>query len=108
LENTYAELNQNGKAKESIMSKRIPVPLAVTLLASLATFATQARAETQYPYCIQYAGGQNGIGAVSCGFVSRAQCMETASGLGSMCVENPAYHLPSERVVKHHRKHKSE
>ena len=90
------------------MSKRIPVTLAVVLLAGLATFATQARAETQYPFCIQYAGGPEGAGAVSCGCVSRAQCMESARGLGSMCVENPAYHWPSERAVKYRGKHKSE
>jgi hypothetical protein len=52
--------------------------------------ASPSRAHIVYPWCVQYGGGRNGIGATSCGFVSREQCMQTASGLRAMCVENPA------------------
>ena len=64
-----------------------------------------ASAETIYPWCVQYPGGSDGIGAVSCAFVSRAQCAQTASGFGSMCVPNPAYPdaTPVRPARKHHR-----
>jgi hypothetical protein len=82
------------------MSKIFSGMLVATFLAGLAAFTLPARAEIQYPWCIQYAGGQHGIGAVSCGFVSREQCMATARGLGSMCMENPAYPTILKRPIK--------
>ena len=37
--------------------------------------ASHVHAATNYPWCVQYGGGHKGIGATSCGFVSREQCM---------------------------------
>jgi hypothetical protein len=51
---------------------------------------SSASAQTIYPWCVQYTGGEKGIGATSCSFVSRDQCMMTARGTGADCVENPA------------------
>ena len=88
------------------MRKRNMGLLAGALLA-LVTLASPSRAEVQYPWCIQYSGGRNGIGATSCSFVSFAQCMETARGLGSMCIENSAYSgAPSRSARRHHKRHK--
>jgi hypothetical protein len=84
------------------MLNRILGVLAIALPAAMVTPASPARAEIQYPWCVQYGGGRNGIGATSCGFVSREQCMATASGLGSMCVENPAYPALARQPVKIH------
>jgi hypothetical protein len=89
------------------MPKPIAVTFAATLLAGLATFAPPAQAANYYPWCIQYGGGWEGIGATSCGFVSWAQCMESASGVRAMCVENPA-NPPRERAARPRRKTKSE
>jgi len=50
-----------------------------------------ASAEIVYPWCVQYPGGQEGIGSTICSFVSRAQCQQTAMGMGAMCMQNPAY-----------------
>ena len=88
------------------MSKFSSAMIAAALLAGLAAFASPARAEIEYPWCIQYAGGAHGIGATSCSFISREQCMASASGLGSMCVENPAYPTSVRRPVKKHHPHR--
>lgn len=53
--------------------------------------ATPARAEVIYPWCIVYGGGAGGDGGTNCGFVSRAQCMATASPNIGYCYENPMY-----------------
>jgi Protein of unknown function (DUF3551) len=91
------------------MSKLSTGMFAATLFVGVAAFTTPGSAATNYPWCVDYGGGRNGIGAISCGFVSYAQCMETARGMGSMCIQNPAYQAPSERAVRHrHKKKKSQ
>jgi hypothetical protein len=92
------------------MSKFFSGMLVATFFAGLAPFTSPARAEIQYPWCVQYPGGEYGIGAVSCGFVSLEQCMETARGLGSMCVENPAYPtiVKQPRKIRHPRRRHSQ
>ena len=72
---------------------------------AMLTMPAGASAETLYPWCVQYGGGQEGIGATSCAFVSRAQCEQTAMGMRAMCVPNPAYPdtVPARPVRKHHR-----
>ncbi len=90
------------------MPKSIVGTLAAALLAGLAAFASPASAETQYPWCVEFSGGRDGFSATSCGFVSFAQCMETASGTRSTCVKNPSYRGPSERAAKSRHKKKSE
>jgi hypothetical protein len=88
------------------MSNRIAATIATALLAAFCTFVPPAYAATNYPWCIQYGGGRQGIDAVSCGFVSYAQCMETARGMGSMCLENPAYSGPTKHVFNPRHKKK--
>jgi hypothetical protein len=70
---------------------RLVAILAVAGGAALLGQPAPARAETLYPWCIQYAGGQDGIGAAICSFVSKAQCEQTAMGMNAMCMTNPAY-----------------
>ncbi len=90
------------------MSRYSSGMLVAAFLAGLAAFTSPVRAEIQYPWCIQYPGGAHGIGATSCSFVSREQCMATARGLGSTCMENPAYPTTVKRPMKirhPHRRH---
>lgn len=70
------------------MPKLVAASLALAALAAVLAPAPPARAEIQYPWCAQYA---KRIGGTNCGFVTRAQCMETISGVGGWCYENPAY-----------------
>jgi Protein of unknown function (DUF3551) len=47
-------------------------------------------AEAQnYPWCAIYT-----TGGTNCGFTTFEQCMDTASGLGSLCQPNTQYQLP--------------
>jgi Protein of unknown function (DUF3551) len=46
---------------------------------------SDARAETEYPYC------QGRQGFISCGYATLAQCRETVSGDGGWCQANPYY-----------------
>ncbi|HEY2135092.1 MAG TPA: DUF3551 domain-containing protein [Xanthobacteraceae bacterium] len=65
------------------------VPLiGAAVLAAFAASATPAAAAT-YPYCARYStsGGE-------CSFTTREQCMETLSGIGGSCTENPGYSGP--------------
>jgi hypothetical protein len=89
------------------MSKFLVGTLAA-LLAGFVNLASPAQAVIEYPWCVQYGGGHQGFNATSCGFVSYAQCMQTASGMRAMCVENPAYPGPSERLRKSHHRKQSE
>jgi hypothetical protein len=75
--------------------------LILTLMA-----ATPSRAEVFYPWCVQYGGGREGIGATSCGFDSYAQCQMTASGLNASCVENPAAPPPRSPAKHSRRRHR--
>jgi hypothetical protein len=49
-----------------------------------------SEAATVYPWCL-HLGGRNG--AMSCGFVTYAQCMASQQG-NSWCGENPHYEPP--------------
>jgi hypothetical protein len=82
------------------MSKLIAATFAATLFVGLAGFTASASAATQYPWCAEYGGGRDGIAATSCGFVSWNQCMATVTGMGAICVENPAYHGGAAELVK--------
>lgn len=60
--------------------------LSALVLLPLAATATPAQAR-EYPWCVVY-----GFGSYSCGFVSFAQCMATASGQNkAFCYQNPRY-----------------
>ena len=78
---------------------------AGALLILTFTAASPSRAEIMYPWCVQYGGGRNGIGATSCGFDSYAQCMMTASGTNASCVENPGYPPARNPATRHRRRH---
>jgi Protein of unknown function (DUF3551) len=79
-----------------------------TALVGILLTAAPAQAEIIYPWCVQYSGGRHGINALSCDFVSFAQCMATARGLGNTCSENPAYIEPVRSAkVRHHHRRKS-
>jgi Protein of unknown function (DUF3551) len=73
------------------MSKLMAGAFALALATSLSSFLAPAQAE-EYPWCAQYTGGNSGIGASNCGFVTLEQCRETISGIGGICHRNPRYH----------------
>jgi len=64
----------------------------IAAIAAIATLATPAQAQN-YLWCARYNGGGAG-GGTNCGFVSFAQCMATARGLGAFCAMNTQY-VPS-------------
>jgi hypothetical protein len=75
--------------------------LVVTAAAALAAFKpAPAQAEVWYPWCAQYSGGEKGIGATVCSFVSREQCLASVRGLGGFCSENPAPPPPVRQPVR--------
>ncbi len=54
-----------------------------------AAIATGTPAQAQnYPWCVYYNGSG---GARNCGFVSFAQCRQTAMGAGANCQRNAGY-----------------
>jgi hypothetical protein len=48
-----------------------------------------------YPWCAHYTGMDYG-GAISCGYVTREQCMASVSGVGGFCEQN----FPQPAAVK--------
>jgi Protein of unknown function (DUF3551) len=46
-----------------------------------------ADAAPYWPWCSRYYWPRGG--AISCAFVSWEQCMETVSGIGGLCYQNP-------------------
>ena len=69
-----------------IQSKTIIVA-ALALAASLSI--DTAKAEVEYPWCAAYTGRARGV--VTCGFVTRQQCMATVHGVGGFCQMNPRF-----------------
>ena len=70
------------------MLKTTVAALALAILAFPALTTAPAQAGIEYPWCAHYsepAGGTN------CGFVTLTQCQAAISGIGGMCIENPAY-----------------
>jgi Protein of unknown function (DUF3551) len=65
---------------------------ALAVIAASAAPGAPAHAQN-YPWCALYNGGGAG-GGTNCGFVSFAQCMATARGLGSFCYMNTQYVPP--------------
>jgi Protein of unknown function (DUF3551) len=73
----------------------LPVRLRTGLLlgatlVGLASVAIPAAAAPSYPWCARYSttGGE-------CSFYTREQCMETLSGIGGSCTQNPGYTGPA-------------
>jgi uncharacterized protein DUF3551 len=69
---------------------RLPLFL---LIVGVGLVALENRAQAQnYPWCAIYSGRTGG--GTNCGFISFAQCMDTARGLGSFCQPNTQYVPP--------------
>lgn len=66
--------------------------LVLAVIVASAALGTPAQAQN-YPWCALYNGGGAG-GGTNCGFVSFAQCMATARGLGEFCTVNTQYQPP--------------
>jgi len=86
----------------SIQSRAIVVA-ALAFAAVLS--ADKARAEIEYPWCAAYTGPARGI--VTCGFVTRQQCMATVHGVSGFCQMNPRFIAAAQepqprRRVKHY------
>jgi hypothetical protein len=63
--------------------RALPFVVAAASLGGIISFFPQPTLAADYAWCIQREL------AVQCDFTSRAQCMETASGTTSECIENP-------------------
>jgi Protein of unknown function (DUF3551) len=67
--------------------------LIVVIGILFAAGALSARALAQnYPWCAYISTGDGN--ATNCGFVTRAQCMATISGMGGHCEPNNTYVAP--------------
>ena len=84
--------------------------LALFALGALAlgTLAAPAAAQTNYPWCSNFA---DGFGGTNCGFVSYEQCMATVRGSGGYCDKNDTYRsqtgAPSGGAASTHRPRKT-
>jgi hypothetical protein len=68
------------------------IPSAAAAAALIAaTSACQAQSAYDYPWCAFY---ERGVGATSCYYTTREQCMETLSGIGGTCIPGPYHHGP--------------
>jgi hypothetical protein len=65
--------------------------VALTMPALSAAPATPGDAQTNYPWCSNFA---DGFGGTNCGFVSYEQCMATVRGSGGFCARNDTYKPP--------------
>jgi hypothetical protein len=72
------------------------VAIGLTAAATLAT-PRPAHAAPYWPWCSQYGPLSN---AHACAFVSWEQCMQTVSGIGGYCYENPEPPPASARPVR--------
>jgi hypothetical protein len=63
------------------------LPILIAFLA-LAAATAPAGAQTNYPWCSNFA---DGFGGTNCGFVSYEQCMATVRGSGGFCDKNDTY-----------------
>jgi len=95
---TYASIrtarkSKHWKTRQANARHAVKLSLSIfALFAAAMTLATPAHAQN-YPWCAIYSGRGAG-GGTNCGFVSYAQCMATASGLGSLCYRNTQFVPP--------------
>jgi hypothetical protein len=89
--------------KQALM--RIP---ALAILAITTVFsAAPAQAQTydpNYPVCMQVYGIDGGY--IDCGFISQAQCAQSASGRAAQCIINPFFAGAAAPVGAHDRRHR--
>jgi Protein of unknown function (DUF3551) len=71
---------------------------------ALAALAAPALAQTNYPWCSNFA---DGFGGTNCGFVSYEQCMETVRGSGGFCNKNDMYRPDSAGPASPHKPRKT-
>ena len=84
--------------QETSMRLPVRVPLIAAALLSVST-AAPAQSAGSYPFCAIYYRMDAG-GTPSCYFDTRAQCMETISGVGGFCIENQYYHRVAIRLPR--------
>ena len=81
---------------------RTPALGVFALLAAFLSGTGHAAAEVEYPWCAAYTGKARGV--VTCGFVTREQCLATVYGVGGFCQPNPrvayAPYEPQRRRVR--------
>ena len=77
---------------------------AFALSLAAAALAAPAAAQTNYPWCSNFA---DGFGGTNCGFVSYEQCMQTVRGSGGFCNENDMYKPETKGAVSTHRPRKA-
>ena len=78
--------------------KTLTPAFLLALLMLIAFSASESRAET-YRWCAIY-GASMGYEATNCGFVTYQQCLDTISGIGGSCQENPRYTGTAEPQAK--------
>ena len=61
---------------------------ALALAAILTSVPGYGEAHYYYPWCAQFSDAG---GASSCAFANHAQCLASVSGVGGLCVPNPAF-----------------
>lgn len=69
------------------MTKTMMAAAVALALPALGSFTTQARAEIDYPYCLIYASGWDGL-IERCDFSTMEQCRMSAGGLNGSCEYN--------------------
>ena len=88
-----ARKSKHWKTRQANARHAVKLSLSIfTLFVAAVTLVTPADAQN-YPWCAIYSGRGAG-GGTNCGFVSYAQCMATASGLGSFCYRNTQFVPP--------------
>jgi hypothetical protein len=71
------------------------IAAATVVVSSVVFFAPEkTEAAVIYPWCAHYGGGRFGGGGSNCGFLTRAQCMATISGMAGFCDGNPWWQGP--------------
>jgi hypothetical protein len=76
----------------------MPKPILAFFLAAAAVLGETEMVQAQpsasaYPWCALYSPSAT-TGFRSCYYSSWAQCMETLSGIGGLCVPSPYFHAP--------------
>jgi len=90
-------------SKQALIGISALAGLAIATL--LPAVPVQAQAYSpNYPVCLQTYGRAGGY--IECGYVSLAQCAQTASGLAAQCIVNPYFASAPGYVGPHDRRHR--
>jgi hypothetical protein len=74
--------------------------LAILLAAGALAATTSASRAQNYPWCLILA---DKVGAWTCYFSTREQCMASTGGNMGSCIQNPAYQGPQSAPSRRHR-----